>query len=132
MVSEAVLAPWSPRLLSLLRIVSGLLFIQHGTAKLFGVPTSMGEIPLASLYGAAGIIEVVGGTLFIIGLFTRPVAFILSGLCAFAYFLGHAIKGPVPLMNGGELAIVWCFMFLYVAAAGGGTWSVDAMRAGKA
>jgi putative oxidoreductase len=88
----------------------------------------MGEIPLASLYGVAGIIEVAGGALFIIGLFTRPVAFILSGLCAFAYFLGHATKGPVPLMNGGELAIVWAFMFLYYAAAGAGAWSVDAMR----
>jgi putative oxidoreductase len=128
MVSESFLASWSPRLLGLLRIVSGLLFIQHGTAKLFGVPTSMGEIPLASLYGVAGIIEVAGGALFIIGLFTRPVAFILSGLCAFAYFLGHATKGPVPLMNGGELAIVWAFMFLYYAAAGAGAWSVDAMR----
>ena len=93
MVSETVLAPWSSRLLGVLRIVSGLLFIQHGTAKLFGVPTSMGEIPLASLIGVAGIIEVVGGALFIIGLFTRPVAFILSGLCAFAYFIGHAAKG---------------------------------------
>ena len=123
------LQPWSPQLLGLLRIVSGLLFIQHGTAKLFGVPTSMGEIPLASLYGVAGIIEVVGGVLFIIGLFTRPVAFILSGLCAFAYFLGHASKGSVPLMNGGELAIVWSFMFLYYAAAGAGAWSVDAARA---
>ena len=126
------LQPWSAQLLGLLRIVSGLLFIQHGTAKFFGVPISMGEVSVLSLYGVAGTLEIVGGALFIIGLCTRPVAFVLSGFCAFAYFLGHASKGPVPLVNGGELAIVWSFMFLYYAAAGAGAWSVDAMRARSA
>jgi putative oxidoreductase len=124
------LQPWTAQLLGLLRIVSGLLFIQHGTAKFFEWPMSFGgPIPLMSLYGAAGALEIVGGTLFIIGLFTRPVAFILSGLMCFAYFLGHAPKGPIPLVNGGELAIVWSFMFLYYAAAGPGAWSVDGARA---
>jgi putative oxidoreductase len=122
------LQPWTGQLLSVLRIVTGVLFIQHGTAKFFGIPISFGDISATSLVGVAGILEIVGGTLFIIGLFTRPVAFVLSGLMAFAYFIGHASKGPIPLANGGELAIVWCFTMLYYAAAGPGPWSVDAMR----
>jgi putative oxidoreductase len=128
MTSFSFLQPWSAQLLGILRIVTGLLFIQHGTAKFFGIPVSFGEVPVLSLYGVAGMLEIVGGVLFIIGLATRPVAFLLSGLMAFAYFLGHASKGPIPLQNGGELAIAWCFTFLYYAAAGAGAWSVDGAR----
>jgi putative oxidoreductase len=130
MLSEGFLAPWMPRLLSVLRIVVGLLFIQHGTGKLFHVPhvPMFDTVDLTSLIGVAGVIEVIGGALFIIGLFTRPVAFVLSGLMAAAYFIGHAPRDPLPLLNNGELAITWCFTFLYFAAAGAGPWSVDATR----
>ncbi len=118
---------WSPRLLSVLRIVTAFLFLQHGTAKLFGFPhvAFFDELSLFSLIGFAGLLEVVGGLLLVLGLFTRPVAFILSGEMAFAYFIGHAPKGVIPLLNGGEPAILFCFIFLYLAAAGGGAWSLD-------
>jgi putative oxidoreductase len=121
---------WAPRLLGLLRIVTAFLFIQHGTAKLFHVPhvAMFDGLQVMSLMGAAGVIELVGGALLLIGLFTRPVAFILSGQMAVAYFMAHAPQGPVPLLNGGELAVQWCFLFLYFCAAGAGAWSVDAMR----
>ena len=122
---------WSPRLLSLLRIMTALLFLQHGTAKFFGFPhvAYFDNLELVSLLGAAGVLELVGGVLMLIGLFTRPVAFILSGFMAIAYFLAHASQGFYPLLNQGELAILYCFVFLYFAAAGGGEWSVDAARA---
>ena len=118
---------WSPRLLSVLRIITAFLFLQHGTAKLFGFPhvAFFDELSLFSLIGFAGLLEVVGGLLLVLGLFTRPVAFILSGEMAFAYFIGHAPKGLIPLLNGGEPAILFCFIFLYLAAAGGGAWSLD-------
>jgi putative oxidoreductase len=118
---------WAPRLLSILRIVTAFLFLQHGTAKLFGFPhvAFFDELSLFSLIGFAGLLEVVGGLLLVLGLFTRPVAFILSGEMAFAYFIGHAPKGLIPLLNGGEPAILFCFIFLYLAAAGGGAWSFD-------
>ncbi|MFC5698430.1 DoxX family protein [Pseudomonas sp. GCM10022186] len=118
---------WSPRLLSVLRIITAFLFLQHGTAKLFGFPhvAFFDELSLFSLIGFAGLLEVVGGLLLLLGLFTRPVAFILSGEMAFAYFIGHAPKGVIPLLNGGEPAILFCFIFLYLAAAGGGAWSLD-------
>ena len=126
------LQPWSPRLLSVLRIVSAYIFLLHGTAKLLGFPAipAMANVSLTSLSGIAGILELVGGTLLLLGLFTRPVAFILSGEMAFAYFIGHASKGSplFPIMNGGDAAVLYCFVFLYFAAAGGGPWSVDAMR----
>jgi putative oxidoreductase len=127
MLSEGFLAAWTPRLLSVLRIVVGFLFIQHGTGKLFHIPhvPMFDAVTLTSLVGVAGIIEVVGGVFFILGLFTRCTAFVLSGEMAFAYFLGHAAQGSLPLLNGGELAVTWCFTFLYFAAAGGGQWSVD-------
>lgn len=132
MLSETVLATWSPRLLGLLRIVTGFLFVQHGTGKIFHVPYvemfAGQEFQIASLMGVAGILEVVGGSLILIGLFTRPVAFILSGQMAFAYFIAHAPQAPLPIQNNGELAVVWCFTFLYFAAAGAGAWSVDGMR----
>jgi putative oxidoreductase len=127
---EHALAPWSPQILSLLRIMTGLLFLAHGTAKYFGVPyvPMFDTLEPLSLPGIAGILELVGGTLIIIGLFTRPVAFILSGEMAIAYFLAHAPQNFHPILNGGESAILFCFIFLYFAAAGGGAWSVDALR----
>jgi len=118
---------WVPRLLAILRIVTAFLFIQHGTAKLFHVPhvAMFDDVQLMSLLGLAGILEVVGGVLLLIGLFTRPVAFVLAGEMAFAYFKVHAPNGFLPLLNGGELAVQWCFVFLYIAAAGAGAWSID-------
>ena len=123
-------AVWSPRLLSVLRIVVAALFMQHGMAKLLHVPhvPAFDNVQLMSLIGLAGVLELGGGLLLLIGLFTRPVAFILSGEMAFAYFMAHAPKDSLPLLNGGELAVVYCFVFLYLAVAGGGEWSVDAYR----
>lgn len=121
---------WSPRLLSLLRIVTALLLLQHATAKLFGIPyASVFEgLKLFSLFGFAGMIEIVFGTLVLLGLFTRPAAFILSGEMAVAYFMAHAPLGFFPLLNQGEPAILFCFIFLYLSAAGAGPWSIDATR----
>jgi putative oxidoreductase len=121
---------WSPRLLSVLRIVTGLLLLEHGTAKFFGFPhvAAFDDLQFASLLGAAGVLELGGGLLMLIGLFTRPVAFILSGFTAAAYFLAHAPHGFYPLLNQGELAVLFCFVFLYFSVAGGGAWSVDAAR----
>lgn len=121
-------ASWSPRLLSVLRIVAGLAFLQHGTSKYFGLPPFPMPAPLPPLLLAAGAIELVGGALLLIGLFTRPVAFIASGMCAVGYFMMHAPKGFFPAENGGEAILLYCFLFLYLAAAGGGVWSVDAAR----
>jgi putative oxidoreductase len=123
---RAYLAPWSPQLLSVLRIVSGFLVIAHGTQKWFSFPAPARQpVQLTSLVGVAGMIEVVGGALMILGLFTRSAAFILSGLCAFAYFIAHAPNGFWPLVNRGELAALYSFVFLYFAAAGAGPWSID-------
>jgi putative oxidoreductase len=125
---------WSPRVLSVLRIVTAFCYIQHGTAKLFGFPhiPTFDTLQLFSLLGFAGILEVVGGALLILGLFTRPAAFILSGEMAVAYFMAHASQGHVlsPLLNQGEPAVLYCFIFLYLSVAGGGAWSFDAYRAG--
>jgi len=125
---------WSPRVLSVLRIVTALLFLQHATAKLFGFPhvAHFDNLKLASLEGVAGIIELVGGLLVLAGLFTRPAAFILAGEMAVAYFMAHAPRGVFPLLNQGEMAALYCFVFLYLAAAGGGVWSVDRARGAKA
>jgi putative oxidoreductase len=126
-MNEAM-AAWTPRALSILRIVTGLLIIQHGTAKILGFPVYpayAGVQPL-SLIGAAGFIELIGGALLILGLFTRCAAFVLSGEMAFAYFIAHAPLNFHPLNNGGTLAILYCFACLYLASAGGGPWSVDA------
>jgi putative oxidoreductase len=121
---------WSPRLLSVLRVVTALLFMQHGAQKLFAfpAPSQMGQPQLLSLLGLAGVLELFGGLLILIGLFTRPVAFVLSGFMAVAYFMAHAPQGFWPLLNKGELAALYSFVFLYLAAAGGGEWSVDRMR----
>ena len=125
-----IFKPYSAQLLSVLRIVSGLLFLQHGTTKYLGIPTSkMTGVDPLSMSGAAGAIELVGGALLVIGLFTRPVAFVLSGTMAVAYFYAHFPQGFFPILNGGELAALYCFVFLYIVSAGGGAWSVDQLRA---
>lgn len=121
------LTPFQPQLLSALRIMSALLLLQHGTTKHLGFPPGpMNDVETFSLGGIAGLFELVGGVLLAIGLWSRPVAFVLSGLMAAAYFIGHAGQGFYPLLNGGELAALYCFVFLYLAAAGPGPWSVDA------
>jgi len=123
------LKPYSDQLLSVLRIMSGLLFLQHGTTKYLSFPvTKMSGASPMTMSGAAGLIELVGGVLLVIGLFTRPVAFILSGTMAVAYFYAHHPRGFFPIINAGELAVLYCFVFLYLAAAGGGAWSIDRMR----
>jgi putative oxidoreductase len=118
---------WSPRLLSILRIVIAFLFLSHGSAKLFGIPAVQhpGLVPFLSILGLAGVLEFFGGLFILLGLFTRPVAFILSGQMAVAYFMAHAPKGFWPVLNGGELAVLYCFAFLYLVVAGGGSWSID-------
>jgi putative oxidoreductase len=127
---EALAAAWAPRLLSILRIVAGLLFLQHGTAKYLKIPTvpMFADLNPLSPSGIAGMFELVGSVLLILGLFTRPVAFVLSGLMAVAYFMAHAPRGFYPILNAGELAALYCFVFLYIAAAGAGPWSLDAAR----
>ena len=116
----------SPYLLSVLRIAIALLFIEHGSMKLLGFPPSTHETTLLSLGGLSGALELIGGLFLLPGLFTRPVAFILSGEMAAAYFIAHAPKSFFPAVNMGELAVVYSFVFLYFAAAGAGPWSVDA------
>jgi len=122
------LGRWRPQALAALRIMSALLFIAHGTGKLLGFP-DLGYSPGAmSLPWIAGILEVVGGSLLVLGLFTRPVAFILSGLMAVAYFMAHAPQGFFPIQNSGESAVLFCFIFLYFVFAGPGAWSLDGRR----
>lgn len=117
---------WQPRVLSILRIVTAFMFMQHGGQKLFGYPAPQrSEFDLFTLSGVAGVLELVGGFLILIGLFTRPVAFILSGQMAVAYFIAHAPQGFWPLVNNGELAALFSFIFLYLFVAGGGAWSLD-------
>ena len=122
---------WSPRLLSVLRIVAALLFMEHGLMKLFHFPIAQAGVPtpLPPMLVAAAVIEVVGGAFLTLGLFTRVAAFVASGEMAVAYFLGHLPSGFWPGVNGGSEAILYCFTFLYMAAAGGGEWSIDAARA---
>ena len=132
---DTLSANWAPRLLSVLRIVLAFLFICHGTQKLFNFPPGMGApVPfdLMTLRGISAILETFGGGLLLLGLFTRPVALILSGHMAFAYFMAHAPQNFWPILNRGELAIAFSFVFLYLAAAGGGPWSLDhALRRGN-
>ena len=124
----AVFRTRSPQLLSVLRIVAAFLYLLHGTQKLFAIPPSASgaTVHLASRLGAAATIEIVLGTLILLGLFTRPAAFICSGEMAFAFFLSHFPRGWLPLLNQGELPVLFCFIFLYLAAAGPGPWSLDA------
>lgn len=123
---------WSPYLLSILRIVAAFLFIQVGTAKLFAFPGAImphgATAPVGSLPGVAGVLETFGGLLLLVGLFTRPVAFLLSGEMAVAYFYAHAPHGFWPVLNQGAAAALYSFLFLYVSAAGAGRWSIDALR----
>jgi len=126
---EFISQRWAPRLLSVLRIVTAFLFMAHGAQKLLGFPAPMTSPPaLFSLIGLAGTLELVGGALLLVGLFTRPVAFILCGEMAFAYFMAHAPKGFFPANNGGDAAILFCFLFLYLSSAGPGAWSLDSLR----
>jgi putative oxidoreductase len=121
-----------PYMLSILRIIVGLLYMEHGLAKIVGFPLQPNHAPYALLTlnpGLQGLLELVGGLLLALGLFTRTVAFILAGNMAVAYFMVHAPRGFFPLLNGGELAIVYCFVFLYLWVAGGGEWSLDRLRA---
>ena len=127
---ENFYATWTPRVLSILRIAAGLLILQYGLAKIVGWPAvpHFSALAVFSLSWFAGLIELVLGLLIVPGLLTRLAAFILSGEMAFAYFLGHAPRGFLPILNGGGFAMLFCFVFLYVAAAGGGPWSLDALR----
>ncbi|HET9748541.1 MAG TPA: DoxX family protein [Casimicrobiaceae bacterium] len=119
---------WSSRILSVLRMVAALLFMSHGMQKILGFPVPRrSPLELLSLTGVAGLLELVGGALLLFGLFTRPVAFVLSGQMAVAYFLAHAPQGFWPIANRGELAALYSFLFLYLAFAGGGEWSVDTL-----
>lgn len=137
---ETLLAKWQPTALSLFRFITGLLLFQFGVAKILKFPTIpegnayafLNKVQLMSLGGAAGTIELILGALLLLGLFTRPVAFILAGEMAFAYFLGHAQRNFFPLINGGTLAILFCFACLYLSTAGGGPWSLDAMMRKRA
>ena len=123
---------WAPYLRSILRIVAAFLYTQVGTAKLFAFPAAImpggGTAPVASLPGVAAVLEAFGGALLLVGLFTRPVAFLLAGEMAVAYFIGHFSHGFWPVVNQGAPAVFYCFLFLYLSAAGAGPWSLDAMR----
>lgn len=139
-MSESVGSPtarWrsmAPEILSIVRIIAGAFFVLYGTTKLFGWPAAVmpggGTAPLASLAGVAGAIELVGGAFMVLGLLTRPIAFILSGEMAVAYFYAHFPHGFWPVLNGGVDAVLYCFLWLYISAAGPGRWSLDARRAG--
>jgi putative oxidoreductase len=130
--SNILQSKWAPRAQGLLRIVVGFLYVQHGTAKLFGLPhvAQFDNLRLFSLEGFAGVLEVVGSALIVLGLFTRPTCFILSGEMAFAYFIAHVPQGHFwsPTLNQGEPAVLYCFIFLFFSAAGAGAWSVDSVR----
>lgn len=122
------LTQWQPRILSVLRIVSGFIFLLHGTKKHFGIPPTDKVTELLSLSGVAGVIEIVCGLALIIGFQTRAFAFLASGTMAFAYWIAHAPRDFYPTNNGGDAAILYCFLFLYFVFAGGGQWSVDNAR----
>jgi putative oxidoreductase len=122
------LSAYAPQMLSVLRIMSGLIFMAHGTQKILNFPPAQQAANLATLPGMAGFFELIGGALIALGLFTRPAAFICSGVMAVAYFYAHAPRSFYPILNGGDAAILYCFVFLYFVFAGAGPWSVDATR----
>ncbi len=125
---SARLTAWAPYVLSIVRIVTGLIFLEHGTQKILGFPPSPNPAPaLLTMGGISGILELVGGALLVLGLFTRPAAFIVSGEMAVAYFIGHAPRNFFPVLNGGDAAILYCFIFLYFVFAGPGPLSLDAL-----
>ncbi len=131
MLNGILPASWQGYTHAALRIITGLLFLEHGTTKLFKFPLTdyfKDGVQIASFMGVTGLLELVGGILIIIGLFTRTTAFVLSGMMAVAYFMAHASQGFYPILNGGELAIMFCFVFLWLATAGAGPFSVDANR----
>ena len=121
----------APYMLSILRIVAALLFLEHGTSRLFGWPSPIPTPALLSMYWFAGAIELAGGILLLLGLFTRCAAFVMSGEMAFAYFISHAPSGFFPILNRGDAAILYCFVFLYIAFAGGGPWGIDSLIRAK-
>ncbi|WP_210486102.1 DoxX family protein [Rufibacter aurantiacus] len=127
---DRTIGRYAPQAYALLRIVAGLMFAMHGTQKLFGFPGDKPAADIASMMGVAGIIELVAGILIAMGLLTSWAAFIAAGLMAVAYFMAHAAQNPLPIVNQGELAVLYCFVFLYIAAAGSGVWSVDNSRRG--
>ena len=127
---EKLLGPFQGSIYALLRFVAGMAFALHGFQKLFGAFGGR-QANLMSQMGLAGLIEAIGGPLIALGFFTSPIAFIASGEMAVAYFQAHFPRGPLPIENGGEAALLYCFIFLYFAAVGSGKWSVDAMRRGK-
>jgi putative oxidoreductase len=129
MISDSSLGKWVPYALAVLRIMTALLFMAHGTAKLLGFPDLGFSPEVLSLPWIAGLLEIVGGVLLVLGLFTRPVAFILSGEMAVAYFMAHAPQGFHPIQNGGESAVLFCFVFLYFVFSGPGAWSLDGRKA---
>jgi putative oxidoreductase len=129
MISDSSLGKWVPYALAVLRIMTALLFMAHGTAKLLGFPDLGFSPEVLSLPWIAGLLEIVGGVLLVLGLFTRPVAFILSGEMAVAYFMAHAPQGFHPIQNGGESAVLFCFVFLYFVFSGPGAWSLDRRKA---
>jgi putative oxidoreductase len=123
---ETLETVWAPRMLSVLRIISALIFMEHGTQKWLSYPPLDRPAPgIATMSGAGGLIELIGGALLVLGLFSRPVAFIMSGEMAVAYWWVHAPRNVFPVLNGGDAAILYCFIFLYIACAGGGAWGLD-------
>lgn len=133
MVNAATAKIWELRALGALRIIVGLILLQYGLTKLFGWPAvdMFKNLPWLSLFGIAGMFELIGGALIVLGLFTRPVAFVLSGEMASAYFIEHFPLSFFPVINHGDLAVALCFVFLYLACAGGGPYSLDAVLRGK-
>lgn len=128
-MNSNTLQDWAPRVLSILRIITGLIFLEHGMQKLIGFPAGdMANMPFDNMGAYAGVIELGAGALIALGLFTRPAAFLASGTMAVAYWTVHAPQNPFPINNGGDAAILYCFVFLYFVFAGPGPWSLDAMR----